>query len=65
MPFAQGVDAGRFLIVVGDEIMLGWHPVLTAPDRYTVSVLRGQKGTQPRTHAVGAVAWLVQLGADQ
>jgi hypothetical protein len=38
MPSAQGVDAGRFLIVVGDEIMLGWHPVLTAPDRYAVNV---------------------------
>jgi hypothetical protein len=53
MPFAEGGDAGRFLILIGTEVLLGWAPVLTGPRRYTVSVLRGQKGTQPGDHAVG------------
>ncbi len=65
MPFAEGVDAGQFLIFIGDEVLLGWAPVLTGLRRYTVSVLRGQKGTLRGDHAVGAEVWLVQLAAGQ
>ncbi|MCZ7636854.1 MAG: phage tail protein [Verrucomicrobia bacterium] len=62
MPFDEGVSARRFLIFLGDEILLGWSPTLVSAGRYRVHLVRGQFGTVRRTHAVGAECWCVQLG---
>jgi hypothetical protein len=62
MPFAEGVEAGRCLVVIGDGVMFGWGPVLTAANRYRMVIMRGRRGTLRGSHAVGAEAWIVQLG---
>lgn len=61
MPFSEGVENNRFLVFVGNEIMLGWTATLTAPDRYTISVMRGQAGTLRSDHVIGDKVWLVQV----
>jgi hypothetical protein len=61
MPFDEGVGARRFLIFLGDEILLGWSPTLVSAGRYRVHIVRGQFGTVRRTHALGAECWCVQL----
>ncbi|MBE7501484.1 MAG: hypothetical protein HS113_14515 [Verrucomicrobiales bacterium] len=61
MPFDEGVGARRFLIFLGDGILLSWSPTLVSAGRYTLSVVRAQFGTVRRTHALGAECWCVQL----
>jgi hypothetical protein len=65
MPFAEGAENERFLVIVGHEIMFGFDPVLTGTGRYTVSLLRGQKGTLRADHAVGTAVWVVQVGQQE
>jgi len=62
MPFDEGVGTRRFLVFIGDEILLGWEPTLVSAGRYTVNVLRSQLGTTRGQHDVGAECWCVQLG---
>ncbi len=61
MPCDEGVGTKRFLIFIGDEILLGWEPTLVSAGRYTVNVLRAQYGTTRGQHPVGAECWCVQL----
>jgi hypothetical protein len=55
--FAEGVEVGRCLVVVGDEVMFGWGPVLTATNRFRMGIMRGRRGTLRGDHAVGAGVW--------
>jgi hypothetical protein len=61
MPFDEGVGTKRFLIFIGDEILLGWEPTLVSAGRYTVNLLRAQYGTTRGQHGIGAECWCVQL----
>ncbi|MCA1995921.1 MAG: phage tail protein [Armatimonadetes bacterium] len=65
MPFSEGVEARKFVIFIGNEIMYGFDPVLTAPGRYTISIMRGQVGTRRGGHSAGAAVWCVQLGQQE
>lgn len=62
MPFTEGVEAQRFIVICGDEVMLGFDPILAGSARYTISVMRGRKGTLRGNHAIGDEVWVVQLG---
>lgn len=64
LTYAEGADAQRFLVFLGQEVLYGWDPVLVAPGRYTVNVLRGRKGSVKRGHEVGEACWLVQVPVD-
>ncbi|HNQ88373.1 MAG TPA: phage tail protein [Verrucomicrobiota bacterium] len=61
MPFDEGVGTKRFLIFIGDEILLGWEPTLVSAGRYTVNLLRAQYGTTRGQHGIGNECWCVQL----
>jgi hypothetical protein len=62
MFFDEGVGTRRFLIFLGNEILLGWGPSLVSAGRYTVSVVRAQFGTVRGEHGIGDECWCVQLG---
>ncbi|NLH72894.1 MAG: hypothetical protein GX456_07555 [Verrucomicrobia bacterium] len=64
MPFDEGVGTQRFMVFIGDEILLAWDPVLVSAGRYTANVARAQFGTTRGQHDVGAECWCVQLGSQ-
>ena len=51
-------------VFVGNEILLGYDPVLTGLKRYTLKVFRAWFGTRRATHASGATVYVLQLGLD-
>jgi len=53
------------LQIIGGEILVGYGARLSGPKRYTVKVLREWFGTRAETHAIGATAYVLQLGLEK